>query len=103
MSLSSEKNRKPMLPKSDLSNKSRWKANSSLKNTIQTKWEAEEKLKNVSIETQTLQTRINAINEKIDKIQADIAAKETVLEGEGIPIRKMRDAIAKLSRKTGLR
>jgi len=92
-----------MLPKSELIEQSRWKANSSLKNTIQTKWEAEEKLKNVSIETQTLQTRINAINEKIDKIQADIAAKETVLEGEGIPIRKMRDAIAKLSRKTGLR
>ena len=74
----------------------RWKANSSLKNAVQTKWEAEEKLKTVANEAQILQTKIDTINEKINHTQADIAAKETGLEGEGLPIRKMRDAISRL-------
>ena len=88
--------------KKRLIEQSRWKANSSLKNTIQTKWEAEEKLKNVSTETQTLQTKINTINEKIDKVQADIATREALLEGEGLPIRKMREAITQLFLENGL-
>jgi len=63
---------------------------------------AEEKLNNVTRETQALQTKINAINERIDKIQADIAAKEAALEGEGIPAHKLRDAITQLFKENNL-
>jgi hypothetical protein len=80
----------------------RWQINDTLKSTIQSKWESEQNLKEINSQVQSLQSKVDAINAKIDKIQSNISNSEISLEGEGLPVRVIRDVISDMLKDNGI-
>jgi hypothetical protein len=80
----------------------RWRISDTLKSNIELKWENEKKLEEINREVQSLQNKINAVNTKIDKVQSIISNSEIALEGEGFPVRKIRDSISGLLKENGI-
>ena len=72
----------------------RWQINETLKSAIKSKWDAKESLKEAETQMQSLQTKIDDINKKINLSQNTISDNETALEKEGIRVNNIRDIIA---------
>jgi len=81
----------------------RWGVNETLKSIIKEKWEAKEQLKESETRIADMQTTIDSINKKIDRIQNTISGRETSLEKEGAQVRKIRNEISKAFLENDLR
>jgi|GEM_PF-871027 len=85
-----------------LAEQARWNVVATLKTIIQSKWESEERLKDNTKSAENLETKINSINEKINKTQSNITEKERQLEKDGLPVHKIRDTISAMFKENSI-